>query len=134
MKVNVYSIKDKGVEIFRGTNKEISEHFNTGQINMKMYTKGNLLFQRKYTVEETDEVRMIQPRVKRLVFNKEKPKKPTTVDYLYRHLVEYGNTVLNNDPEKYRDELKNLGVEFTSRKVKTDFGNRKTYFYVLERV
>lgn len=37
---------------------------------------------------------------------KKEPKKDfDALDYLYRHLKEYGNTVLNDDPSEYLEEL-----------------------------
>ena len=129
-KAKVFLIKDMntGELVFKGTRKEIMEHFKTGQLSMEGYISRGSIFLKKYTVENSGEIKIVRYNVP--------PKKATSkLEYLQKHLEKYGITILNSDPTKYIEPLKELGIEFTFRKATLTTGvGRKTRFYVLERI
>ncbi|MBQ0112065.1 MAG: hypothetical protein KBT03_02950 [Bacteroidales bacterium] len=124
--IRVYSIKENGVEIFKGTSKEICKHFGLNHANMGSYTCNKSLIKNKYEVEFNGETRL-----ENIVCTpkREKPKQKSTIDYLTEHLTKYGNTTLKGNPENYREQLKENGIEFTYWK---SVGSRKDY--ILERI
>ena len=59
------------------------------------------------------------------------------LEYLVKHLTEYGNTVSKRDPEPWLEELKQMGLECNVKKRKDKYEGKgrtkvKDIFYILE--
>ena len=145
---NIYYVYDHDVLIDEGTSGELANKYHISKMNFANYVKrGNKLYG------------LYDIRLSGLQKGTEKKEKPKpimsayekTLNYLYRHLAKYGNTVLNekDDPFQYIPELeKMLGEKVSTRRAleKDDFWNyqedmsqpgkykrgRANYFYVLE--
>ena len=59
------------------------------------------------------------------------------VDYIYRHLLRYGNTVLNTNPRIYQKDVNALGIDYTFEKIANSHHvkrGRKSYHYILTKI
>lgn len=144
---NIYYVYDQGVLIDKGTSEELAYKYHVSKRGIPNYAKRGYKLLGLYDIKLSGLHKALE--------KKEKPKIMTsyekTLDYLYRHLKEYGNTVLNekDDPFQYLQKLeKMLGEKIIARKVydKDDFWNyqedlskpgrykqgRISYFFVLE--
>lgn len=64
-------------------------------------------------------------------FARSNGKKEKNINYLIEHLEKYGNTILNENPQKYEDQLKEYGIEITYKKLFISEGIRN--IYIIER-
>jgi predicted DNA-binding protein YlxM (UPF0122 family) len=126
VRYNLYYIYDNDVLVDEGTSQQIAEKYHISKDGVPNYVRRGHKLLGKY------DIRLSGLTVE--VEEKEKPiPKPMTayektLDYLYRHLAEYGNTVLNekDDPFQYLPKLEDmLGEKIIARKVydKDDFWN-----------
>lgn len=147
VKVKIYGIYDGDNLVFSGSRSEIAKEFGLKLSSMSSYTTGRIRLNGKYDVNYLDEeYREIEygPRN----YKKYEPKPETEPNYkdnplecLILHLKMYGNTLINFDPTKYTDDLKNAGFnvkiterqEHIERSKLTRRGRRrkpKMYYYV----
>jgi hypothetical protein len=144
---NIYYVYDQGVLIDKGTSEELAYKYHVSKRGIPNYAN------RGYKLLGLYDIRLSG--LHKAFEKKEKPKPMSayekTLDYLYRHLVKYGNTVLNeeDDPLHYipmlEEELKKKiytrrvaekldpfnyeADEFNEGKFKR---GKTKYFYVLE--
>ena len=114
----LYSITENGVEVFKGSAAEVCEHFDLPNKDMiYYYHRTGYLLLRKYTIEYAGVRITKSPKEEK---QEEKKREPTKheqkLNYLAWHLQHYGNTTLKGHPSKYKEELKQMGIEFTYRK------------------
>lgn len=149
VRYNLYYIYDNDVLVDEGTSQQIAEKYHISKDGVPNYVRRGHKLLGKYDI-----------RLSGLTVGTEEKHQPIpkpmtacekTLDYLYRHLAEYGNTVLNekDDPFQYLPKLEDmLGEKIIARKVydKDDFWNyqedlskpgrykqgRISYFFVLE--
>lgn len=126
MSKKLYGVYDNGVLIYSGTSSQIAKEYKLKQSSMYTYTHSNAKLKSMYDVRVLNEI------------YEEKPKNryEKTLDYLVRHLLEYGNTVINKHPEIYINDLKKMGIKVKVRKV-VSYGDdylvkRKDTYYILE--
>lgn len=128
MIINVYGIYEGDKLVFKGTSTELkNEHKEFEKLCFSYYASGEYLMLSKYKVKVLG-----TQKIKRIINTKPMPKvnkHAKTLEYLIKHLSDYGNTVLCEDPKHYREELKEIGIEFTCRLVKE--GGKH---WVLERI
>ena len=101
--INIYEVYDGEKLIERGTGKYIAERFNISRNSIEpSISKKNKI----HGIYENKKVGFVSQKYERT--NKQ------IIDYLYRHLSEYGNTCLNDNPEPYLKRLE----EMLNRKIK----------------
>lgn len=131
--LNVYEIYEGDNLIAKGFTDEVAEIVGCTTSTLIRYAQENKTINKKYTAKLIDKVWVdysyeLKPK-------KKKNNLTYTLDYLYRHLTEYGNTVLNKNPEKYIEELKVLGLDCTYKKVKNltiDSNRVLGHYYIIE--
>lgn len=102
----LYEIYDPDEElVFVGNVKEVCEQFNIQLCSLYAYYSRNSKIGGIYTVKR---IEVEKPK-------KDIPRKPTkreiTLDYIIRHLKEYGNVYMNHEPSQYLEELEELGYK-----------------------
>ena len=99
----VYDVDDNLV--FQGSTNEVCYHFHIGLCSLYSYYGRGSKIGGIYRVERVQ----IDKETKQPI--KKPSKYEKTLDYLIRHLEEYGNVYLNEEPSKYLDELKKKGYK-----------------------
>lgn len=87
---NIYGIFEDEKMIAEGTGINLAIQFEVSETTINHYAHTGNVFLEKYKIRIIRTVRHSPP-TKQFEFNE--------FDYLYRHLREYGNTVLNHIPE-----------------------------------
>ena len=91
--------------IFVGNTNEVCEQFNIQLNSLYAYYSRNSKIGGMYTVK-----RVVADKPEKVI-----PKKPTKedlmMDYIIRHLENYGNVFMRNDPTDYLDRLNKLGYK-----------------------
>lgn len=135
-RVNIYELYDDGKLIFTGDrfkcakviginiNKLTRYETHNGKKILNRYTLKPIGKEQRLNLIDTK----IIPNTKKI----DKQNKNKTMEYLLKHLREYGNTVLNNNPERYLKALRENGLDCTYRKVLEDGVKQKRYFYIIE--
>lgn len=109
----IYRLFDDEHTVLEGTIDEIAEFLGIEYVaNIYSYMCRNVRIHGKYKVEKIGVKQKI-------IEEKPKPisKKQSKIDYLEKHLREYGNTVSRDKPDKYLEELRQRGLNCTYRKV-----------------
>ena len=107
---NIYGVYENGVLIAKGGSEYIAEKFGVSERGVPNYPRRNNKLLGIYEVKIIEKIRT----------KGKTPMKIDRMDYLYRHLAEYGNTVLNeeDDPFKYIPALEEkLGKRIWTRKI-----------------
>ena len=66
------------------------------------------------------------------IFEKPLTNTEKKISYIYRHLYKYGNTITTENPKKYLETIRYLGINFEYKRVK-DERSRK-YHYILTKI
>lgn len=129
-RINIYNLYDNGNLIFTGDKKQCAEIIGCQEKSLiHKYTHKDAKMFGRYTLKlagtENREYGKVRKKIEKI-----ETRKPTTLEYLIKHISRYGNTILNEDPQKYLQPLKQEGYDCTIRKVKEE--GTKKYFYVIE--
>lgn len=139
-------INENGEKEFVGFKFEVCEYLNclSIEIDEVMRTKTPIVkgytIRKELTLERERKIkyRHLKTSKKPIVINlKSKPmtKEEKKLDYLKRHIEEYGNTVLGEMPEaeveEYRRKLEKIGIK-TKSKLYRDENTRKKYYIITE--
>lgn len=89
--------------IFVGNTNEVCEQFNIQLNSLYAYYSRNSKIGGVYTVKriETEKPKKVMPTIP--------TKEELMMDYIIRHLENYGNVFMKNDPTDYLGRLKKLG-------------------------
>lgn len=109
IKNKIYEVYSNDVKIAEGTQKEIAKIIHCCDSNICSAVKNDALVHNKYRI-------------------KEKFVKSDDLDYLYRHLMKYGNTTFRGNPKKYVKQLRQFGITFRYKKSMSGRND-----YILER-
>lgn len=143
MKKRICDVIEDGQVVFRGTYVEIADFLGTTKKAVRTGANYKRKFKSKYWVVYSGW--RIEEIKKKEVVKKPEVRKPTKfeakLDYMIRHLNEYGNTVTNTNPEPYLQELVNRGYLVGFRKVRDNKHHdsliastsrgKQQYFYVI---
>ena len=122
MKIYEVYIPETNEVVFTGTSRQIAAKFNVSYANIYMYKKKCKLC-RKYQTRYVGDIDVPNEKPKKM------SKHERTLEYLIKHLNLYGNVYLNEDPDKYLDELKKLGYRV---KIDKYLSPRKKDFIICE--
>lgn len=145
-----YAVYDNGEKVLEGNNYDVVHFIGLRPQQVTKYANEGTLVKDKYTIKIIGEEN-VWYFYKMRMENKEQvttKKERDVFDYLYRHLKEYGNTVLKTDPSKYipkLEEVLNEKILVTEKydkadpyNFKMDNGvrvyrqNRRSKYYILE--
>lgn len=129
-----------GEVVFHGTYSEIAQWMCTTEDAVRSGANHRRMFQFKYWVDHAGwQIDNKKKKEKKVKMTKHEQK----LDYLVRHLNEFGNTVLLTNPKEYQEELAERGYLISWEKVRdgkynsdrltaSDNRGKKSYFYVIK--
>lgn len=116
----LFKVIEGGKEIYCGSAVEICKYLNlAGKDIVYAYARSGYELYGRFTFIPSG-IRKTEGNKKTLAKQEKAKPKPTKheqkLNYLAWHLQHYGNTTLKGHPSKYKEELKQMGIEFTYRK------------------
>lgn len=125
-----YGIYDlDGNMVFKGNSNAIIDKYNVSVSSLYHYAVNGIKMKRKYRVKRLGIY--VAPKEEKV---KVKPKEQTYLEYVIKHLEEYGNVYSRVNPEKYLSQLKELGYDCDYKQyqasIRDDFildANKKQY-------
>ena len=97
----LYAVYENDKVVLQGDHNEVAELCQIKSRAISNYVRWNILVNGKYIIKNLGSnyrsVRKPKTKSKEQIFS-----------YLYRHLAEYGNTCLNDDPKEYLPRLEEL--------------------------
>lgn len=135
---NVYEVYEDGNLFEKGTGAYIAERMHISVKTIKTCLERGSKIRGLYEIKKVG-----------FVSQKHEITNEQVKDYLYRHLSEYGNTCLNDDPEPYLSELEEMLKRKIKVRIAVDKGDpynfepemgephkykrgKITYYYILE--
>ena len=128
-----YELFENDKYIGKGTSEEVAKMIGCTRSTVNSYAIYNKLIYGKYKVVKVD-TKLVEIEYQRNY----KPKtefNDNTLDYLVRHLKEYGNTVMPNKvkPDKYLEPLREMGLDCLVRSVPEFMDNKQVgWYHILE--
>ena len=102
--IRMYAVYEGDKEVMRGNLNELAVSLHLQPQQVKMYSELGTLAKDKYIIRYLGTIdKTYYYEVKKKDYSKIENSK--VFDYLYRHLEEYGNTCLNDDPSPYLPKL-----------------------------
>ena len=111
--------------------KTITDYFDTDDVYIQLAIKNNEIVGDRYmiTMSENKNFNTYKSYIKDSPLSSKERK----ISYIYRHLYKYGNTITSDNPKKYLDSVRYLGIDYIYKKVHDNESKQGKYFYVLER-
>ena len=131
-KLQIYGLYENDELVFKGTAREILDKYDIRQDNLWVYVGRGIKLFGKYRINKLDDEQITPPKKEH---KKRLTKYEKDLDYLIRHLREYGNTLLNYKPNKYIEDLKAVGLDCTYRKAYErtgESGRILSHYYIIE--
>ena len=123
-----YGVYDlEGNLVFRGNSNQLLDKYDVSPDMIYHYVKGGAKMKRKYIVKRLGIYQQEKEEVK---IAKKLSEKEKYFNYLIRHLKEHGNVYSRVNPEKYLDELEELGYKC---KIEKYYAPRKEDFVIADR-
>lgn len=141
---NVYEVHDKnGNFVIRGISRDLIPYLDNASPNlMSVYSRNGGLMNRKWFITKIGQITVRDGEdtpelIKSELAKLSKPQEETDEEvmaYLIKHLRKFGNTNLNECPERYIDKLAEEGLNCKYRRVKgiKYYGGHIDPFYVIE--
>lgn len=130
-KRNTYEVIDIFTNnvVFTGDGIYLSEKLGWTSETIRKHSLNGLPIEDRYIIRKNGTV-FIKKNTSINKRKKEKYKKQSTIEYLIHNLKIFGNTVLNTNPDKYKKELLENGIEIKWEKSKDELG---TVYYIITK-